>query len=249
MSWRSGCDAANADHGGLVSSQRVESCADDSRMLSWTDLVSLYRIHDKAIPNLRGSYNLAPTEDASVIIQGQDGLTHKAMRWGLVPGWAKDLKIGSQCINARIESAPEKAAFRQAWKYRRCIVPASGYFEWRTVDIPGQKKPLKQPYYVTRKDGLPWSFAGLWERWGGDDLLTFTILTMDASPAIRELHDRQPVILDDSAVESWIASGNIGLPNNLDSNVQIAPVTPKMNSPHYKEPDCIVALTGSDGRT
>jgi putative SOS response-associated peptidase YedK len=76
------------------------------------------------------------------------------MRWGLVPLWAKDTEIGAQCINARIESAAEKPAFRSAWKSRRCVVPASGYFEWKTAEVPGQKKPLKQPFYVSRQDRM-----------------------------------------------------------------------------------------------
>jgi putative SOS response-associated peptidase YedK len=214
-------------------------CGRFTQMLTWPELVRLYRVHDKAIPNLRANYNAAPTQELGIIMPGLDGLTYKTARWGLVPVWAKDTKIGAQCINARIESAAEKPAFRSAWKSRRCVVPASGYFEWKTVEAPGQKKPLKQPYYVSRKDGLPWSFAGLWERWGADDLLTFTILTMDASPAIQPLHDRQPVILDDSAAAAWVEAGNIGPPNTLDANVQMWPVTPRMNSSRYEEADSV----------
>jgi putative SOS response-associated peptidase YedK len=95
-------------------------------MLSWPELVSLYRIHDKALSNLQPNYNAAPTQELGVILPSEAGMTYRTMRWGLVPSWAKDLKIGAQCINARIESAAEKPAFRQAWKHRRCLVPASG---------------------------------------------------------------------------------------------------------------------------
>jgi putative SOS response-associated peptidase YedK len=217
-------------------------CGRFTQMLSWSELVSLYRIHDKAIPNLRANYNAAPTQDLGVIIQGEDGLAYKTMRWGLVPVWAKDTKIGAQCINARIESAAEKPAFRSAWKSRRCVVPATGYFEWKTTEVPGQKKPLKQPFYVSHKDGKPWSFAALWESWGPDKLMTFSILTTEASPAISRLHDRQPVIIDEGAAESWIANGNIDVPNDLDDAVQIWPVTTRMNSSKYEEADSIEPL-------
>jgi putative SOS response-associated peptidase YedK len=217
-------------------------CGRFTQMFTWHELVSLYRIHDKAFANLRANYNAAPTQDLGVILPGSDGLTYRTMRWGLVPAWAEDMKIGVQCINARLESAAEKPAFRSAWKSRRCVVPANGYFEWTTIEVPGQRKPLKQPFYVSRKDDLPWSFAGLWERWGEDGLLTFTILTMEASPAIRRLHDRQPVILDDAAVSAWLDTGNIGLPNDLVAKVQIWPVTPRMNNSRYEEADSIVPI-------
>jgi putative SOS response-associated peptidase YedK len=92
------------------------------------------------------------------------------MRWGLVPMWAKDVKIGNQAINARLDSVATKPMFHSAWKSRRCLIPASGYFEWRELAVPDQMKPAKMPFYVTRKDGVPLTFAGLWERWGPDSL-------------------------------------------------------------------------------
>src|SRR5215813_15629611 len=107
------------------------------------------------------------------------------MRWGLVPMWAKDIKIGNQAINSRLDSAAAKPMFRSAWKSRRCLIPASGYFEWREAAVPEQKKPAKMPFYVTRKDGVPSTFAGLWERWGPDKLLTRSILTTDATDRIK----------------------------------------------------------------
>jgi putative SOS response-associated peptidase YedK len=91
---------------------------------------------------------------------------------GLVPMWAKDLKICNQAINARLDSAAAKSMFRGAWKSRRCLIPASGYYEWREVALRDQKRVAKMPFYVSRKDGVPVTFAGLWERWGPDELLT-----------------------------------------------------------------------------
>ena len=116
-----------------------------------------------------------------MIVPEEGGPIYKTMRWGLVPMWAKDLKIGNQPINARVETAATKPVFRSAWKSRRCLIPASGFYEWR--EFPGKPKPLKQPFYVSRKDGLPLTFAGLWERWGTENLLTCTILTKSPATA------------------------------------------------------------------
>ena len=93
--------------------------------------------------------------------------------------WAKDLKIGNQAINARIETAATKPLFRGAWKSRRCLIPASGFYEWRALEVPGKAKPAKLPFYISRLDGLPLTFAGLWERWK-DGMLSCTILTCEA---------------------------------------------------------------------
>jgi putative SOS response-associated peptidase YedK len=141
-----------------------------------------------------------------------------------------------------IETAAIKPMFRSAWKTRRCLIPASGYFEWVEERIPALSRPPKQPFYITRKDGLPFTFAALWERWGPDGLLTCTILTTAASDGIRDLHTRMPVMLAKDGFDPWLSGENPVIDPGVNSAVQITPVSPKMNKPAYNEPDCIEAL-------
>ncbi len=106
------------------------------------------------------------------------------------------------------------------------------------------KKPAKQPFYIRRKDGLPLTFAGLWERWGPEGLLSCTILTTEAGGAIRELHDRMPVMLDTGGIEGWLGGGEPVVNSEIAGAVQLVAVSSKMNSPRYNEPGCIEALVG-----
>jgi len=149
-------------------------------------------------------YNVAPTQDAPVVREGDGGgRTVGLLRWGLVPAWAKDLKFGARCINARSEEAAGKPAFRSAWKARRCVVPADGFYEWDSAAKP------KRPWYFSHAKGDVLGFAGLWESWTdkgtGEVVDTFTILTRAAYATVRPVHDRSPLILPPDRWDAWIA--------------------------------------------
>ncbi len=147
-------------------------------------------------------FNIAPTQLAPVVRVSKDGGRSIAMlRWGLVPYWAKDPAVGTKMINARSEGVEAKPAFRAAVEKRRCIVPATGFFEWKGV------ARQKQPFAITLPDRHVFGFAGLWERWkpaSGDAVETFTIVTTDANDAVAQIHDRMPVILPKEAEEQWL---------------------------------------------
>jgi len=154
-------------------------------------------------PDVRKRFNIAPTQEAPVIRIGRQGEREAAMlRWGLVPWWSKDVKSGNRMINARAEGIDTKPAFREAFERRRCIVPASGFFEWKDLGR------AKQPFAVTFPGEPLLGLAGLWERWkrGEDDYVeTFTIVTTDANETISGIHDRMPVVLPPGAFDTWLA--------------------------------------------
>jgi putative SOS response-associated peptidase YedK len=145
-------------------------------------------------------YNIAPTQQVLVVRLAEQGRELVLMRWGLIPSWAGDLKIGASLINARAETAAEKPAFRSAMKRRRCLIPADGFYEWRKAG------KTKQPIYIRRADDQPFAFAGLWERWSkqGEPIESCTILTTAANDLLRPLHDRMPVILSPNDYGVWL---------------------------------------------
>jgi putative SOS response-associated peptidase YedK len=158
-------------------------------------------------PNFPPRYNVAPTQPIP-IVRLEQGERHFALvRWGLMPAWVEDPKSFSLVINARGDSVNVKPAFRNAMRYRRCLIPADGFFEWQDLG-----NGSRRPYYVRRKDGAPFAFAGLWEVWSGpngEEMETAAIVTTEANHALRAIHPRMPVIIPPEAFDLWLDCRNV----------------------------------------
>lgn len=152
------------------------------------------------LPTIESRYNIAPSQPMAIITNDAPQEV-TLVKWGLVPHWSKDPAIGNKMINARSETAAEKPSFRASFKYRRCVIPASGFYEWKKTDNG------KIPQYIYLQDEPVFSFAGLWSVWTdpeGGELWTATILTTDANDKMKSLHDRMPVILPRESRELWL---------------------------------------------
>ena len=149
-----------------------------------------------------GRYNIAPTDEAIVVVERDDRRALTSYRWGLIPHWAADARIASRTFNARAESVATMPAFRESFQRRRCLVPVDGFYEWRRIGT------ARQPYRVFRSDGRPLALAGLWSGWRnpetGELRRTFTIVTTRPNAVVAELHDRMPVIVPEEAWGRWL---------------------------------------------
>jgi putative SOS response-associated peptidase YedK len=166
------------------------------------------------------------------------------LRWGLIPFWAKEPSIGSRLINARAEGLIDKPAFRAAFRRRRCLVPADGFFEWRA--LAGRRK---QPYYVRLASGEPFAMAGLWEQWRppeGELIATFTIVTTTANEALRALHDRMPAIVAPADYDEWLSSPNPSALLGPWAGVafEVAPIGTRVNDVRNDDPGVLQPLPG-----
>jgi putative SOS response-associated peptidase YedK len=212
-------------------------CGRYTYLLTWEEIVRLYRLTlDAPTRNLQPRYNICPTTDVDVVVSTDGKRSLVPMRWGLIPNWwakpMKEMKLAT--FNARAESVASKPMFKESFARRRCLMPASGYYEWQHV--PGEKKP--QPYYFTRRDGEPITFAGLWSKWNnketGQDLLSCTMVITEPNKYVAEMHDRMPVILEAKDFEQW-ESGDArdaaALMKPADEDVlQRWPVSKRVNS-------------------
>jgi len=165
------------------------------------DLVSYFRVEEPPEEVLPPSYNVAPTDPVYAVMERHEHRLLKVVRWGLVPSWAKDPKVGSRFINARRETVGDKPAFRAAYQRRRCLVPADGYFEWQ------QQGGHKQPFFLAARNRAPLAMAGLYEVWKAPDetlLWTCTVITTEAADELGHIHDRTPLLVPADAWDRWL---------------------------------------------
>ncbi len=220
-------------------------------MFTWSELKTLMELVVPAA-ELQKRYNVAPSQRSPVIRKNNEGvLIGDLLRWGLIPSWAKDSKIGYSLINARSETVASKPSFRSAFKQKRCIVPMSGFYEWQQIE--GQKR--KQPYYMTRKHGGILLVAGLWEEWkpqDGDAVISYCVLTTSANALMQTIHDRMPTFLTLAEAKRWLDPEQ--KPANLlsmlkpadDELLEKAAVSTLVNSPKSESVDCIKPLDHPD---
>jgi putative SOS response-associated peptidase YedK len=194
-------------------------------------------------------YNIAPSQQAMVITSEEPRHLQK-MRWGLVPAWADDMRIGNKMINARAETIDSKPAFRAAFKARRCLVPCDGFYEWK------QTPTGKIPLYIHAADGDFMTFAGLWEEWKdaeGKVLRTFAVITTTPNTLMAGIHDRMPVIISPEDRERWLAMGTsraelLGLLRPCaDGVLEAHRVSTRVNSPLNEGEELILPVGEGDG--
>lgn len=213
-------------------------------------LASSFRLDE--VPDVSPSYNIAPAEESLVVGENPktDRRTGVSMTWGLVPHWAENPEdFTANLINARAETVDEKPAFRDSFRNRRCVVPASGFYEWKSTDSG------KTPYYVYPENEDCFGFAGVWDRWtdesGERSLTTFSILTTSPNRTMSDVHDRMPLILDEENRERWLDPG-LTNPEKLkgltDSTfpadrIEYHPVSERVNNPEYDNEDCVQSIS------
>ena len=190
----------------------------------------------------RPRYNIAPTQDVLAVIRADDGLRAGWLRWGLIPSWAKDPAIGNRMINARAETIASKPAFRDAFRRRRCLIVADGFYEWQEVGS------ARVPMWIHRASHRPFTFAGIWDRWKppeGEPIFSCAIITTEANDALRPIHERMPVILPPEDRATWLDPD--ADPETLAALLRPYPgddlrahaVSTLVNSPRNDLPECI----------
>ena len=207
-------------------------CGRFSLAYPWSSLIAWYNA--VSMPDTAPRYNIAPFSDILTIRNTSEGRQGSMMRWGLVPSWVKDIKKLRPIINARAETLTSKPMFRHAFRKQRCLIPASGFYEWQV--LPDGKH--KQPFYISSKDGNPLSFAGLWEKVTLNEFTieTCTIITTDCNALLHPIHDRMPAILPHEAWDPWLSPDDVpddeltSLLKPLDTEkMQLWPVSTAVN--------------------
>ncbi|MEH2407330.1 SOS response-associated peptidase [Nostoc sp.] len=222
---------------------------------SAASLTQFFRV--ESVPDLAAEYNIAPTQMVATVLQNPESQKRefKQLHWGLIPSWAKDAGMGAKLINARAETVAEKPAFRSAFKHRRCLVLADGFYEWQ------RQQGKKQPFYFRLQDGQPFAFAGLWEKWRclrqpeagtpvNEEIISCTILTTAANELLQPIHERMPVILEPEDYDLWLDS-QVQTPQTLQQLLHpypapamtAYPVSTLVNNSRHNSPQCIIPLS------
>lgn len=211
------------------------------------------------IPNLKPTYNVSPTQNVLAVLNEEKNLQHQSLkhtfqkrksqklRWGLIPSWAKDFRIGAKLINARSETVAEKPSFRNAFKHRRCLIVADGFYEWK------KKNNQKQTFYFEIQNKQLFAFAGLWEKWNspqGEEINTCTILTVAANELLQQYHHRMPLILKQQDYDLWL-DPQVQAPDLLQHLLSSYPsehmksyeVSSFVNNPKHNSYQCIEPIT------
>lgn len=223
-------------------------CGRFTQISSWREIYELLGLTGPAA-NLRPRYNVAPGQDVAAVRMAGDGRRLAMLRWGLIPSWAKEPKIAYKLINARAETAGEKPSFRAAMRARRCLIPADGFYEWT------RRGKARQPWLIAPEDGVPFVFAGLWERWTvprgaaltgslaeyrpGEAIETCTVLTTEANEVLARVHHRMPVILPREAFEPWLGGDAVELGPYPGDGMRVHPVSMLVNKPANDDPRCV----------
>jgi len=228
-----------------------DMCGRYASFRSDADLVSAFSVAEVVTPDRPPSWNVAPQQDVRVILDRapRDKPAAKVRqlrtaRWGLVPAWATDPAIGNRLINARSETVREKPSFRNAFRRRRCLIPASGFYEWR------RNERGKQPFYVRMRDGRVFAFAGVWDRWEspeGGVIESCAILTTGANAVLAPIHDRMPVILRPEREAEWVSKEVLSADTLSEmfeplpaASMDAYPVSDMVNDSHLDHPDMVV---------
>lgn len=207
------------------------------------EIAQAFQLSD--VPQRSPRYNIAPTQPLETIITKSGERKLEMMKWGLIPHWAKDPKMGNKLINARAETLAEKPSFRGAFQHRRCLILANGFYEWHK----SAEKKQKQPYYIHLIHHEPFAFAGLWETWQpetGEAILSCTLITTVANELMQPIHQRMPVILSSQDYDNWLNPA-ITEAQSLQSCLKPYPssamtayrVSSLVNSPTHEQPECI----------
>ena len=223
-------------------------CGRYTQRHSWSELHALMTLTG-APRNLRPRYNIAPSQEVAAVRTCDGGRSLSMLRWGLIPGWARDPGIAYKLINARSETVSEKPSFRSAYRRRRCLIPADGFYEWT------RRGKTKQPWLIGMKDGGVFAFAGLWERWTvpqgaalagplaelrpGEAIETCTVLTTGANAVVAPVHHRMPVILPPDAFDCWLDGKEVPLGPYPVEEMTIHPVSTLVNKPANDDPRCV----------